>query len=188
MIVAAGAFFVARQGGVSTALSFNNEVRGSGVAAAQRRTVPSFRAIDLTGSSSIRVHVGPRQTVVINADDNLIDRVTTDVRDGVLVVSESGSFSTNLPLRVDVTVPTLAAVGLRGSGTINVAGVTARTFSAELSGSGSSRSQAQPINSMPPWPDQETCSLASSLPAPPQPQFPGQDASRFEPPTRSRRR
>ena len=135
-IVAAGAFFVARQDGVSTALSFTNGVRGSGVAATQTRTVPSFGAIDLTGSSSVRVHVGPRQTVVINADDNLIDRVTTEVRDGVLVVSERGSFSTNSPLSVDVTVPTLTAVGLIGSGTINVVGVTARTFTAELPGSG----------------------------------------------------
>ena len=51
-------------------------------------------------------------------------------------MSERGSFSTNLPLSVDVTVPTLAAVGLIGSGTITVEGVTARTFTAELPGSG----------------------------------------------------
>jgi len=134
VIVAAGALLIARQDGVST--SFTNGVRGSGVPATQTRTVPSFEAINLTGSSSIRVHVGPRQTVVVNADDNLIDRVTTEVRDGVLVVSERGSFSTDLPLRVDVAVPTLTAVGLIGSGTIDVGGVTARTFTAELPGSG----------------------------------------------------
>ena len=136
VLVAAGAFFVARQDGESPAAGFSNGVRGSGVPATQARTVPSFEAIDLTGGSSIRVHVGTRQAVVVHADDNLINRVTTDVRDGVLVVSERGSFSTNLPLSVDVTVSTLAAVRLIGSGTINVEGVTAQSLTAELLGSG----------------------------------------------------
>ena len=136
VVVAAAAFFAGRQDGVSTSLSFSNGVGGSGVSATQTRSVPSFGAIDHTGSSSVRVHVGARQTVVVSADDNLIDRVTTDVRDGVLVVSERGSFSTNVPMTVDVTVPALTAVGLVGSGTINVVGVTAQTFTAELPGSG----------------------------------------------------
>jgi hypothetical protein len=135
-VVATATFFLARQDGTSTAVSFTNGVRGSGVPASQTRTVPSFGAIDLTGSSNIRVRVGPRQKVVVNADDNLIDRVTTDVRGGVLVVSERGNFSTKRPLTVNVTVPTLTAVGLIGSGAINVVGVDARTFTAELPGSG----------------------------------------------------
>lgn len=134
--VVAAAFFAARHDGVSTGLGFTSGVSGSGVPAAQARTVPSFATIDLTGSSSIRVHVRARQTVVVHADDNLIDRVTTDVRNGVLVVSERGSFSTNLPLSVDVTVPALAAVGLIGSGTITIEGVAAQSFTAELPGSG----------------------------------------------------
>jgi Putative auto-transporter adhesin, head GIN domain len=136
VLVAAGAFFVARQDGASPRLSFTDAVRGSGVPATQARTVPSFGAIDLTGSSSITVHVGSRQTVIVHADDNLINRVTTDVRDGVLVVSERGSFSSNLPMSVDVTVPTLAAARLTGSGTIAAEGVTGRTFTAEVPGSG----------------------------------------------------
>ena len=136
VLVAAGAFLVARQDGVSPGLSFTDGVRGSGVPATQARTVPSFGAIDLTGSSSITVHVGTRQTVVVHADDNLINRVTTDVRDGVLVVSERGSFSTNLPLNVEVTVPTLAAARLMGSGTITAEGVTAERSPPKLPGSG----------------------------------------------------
>jgi putative autotransporter adhesin-like protein len=127
---------VTRQDAVSPGLRFTDGVHGSGVPATQTRTVPSFEAIDLTGSSSITVHVGARQAVVVHADDNLIHRITTDTRDGVLVVSERGRFSTKVPLSVDVTVPTLAAVGLIGSGTINVEGISAQSFTAELLGSG----------------------------------------------------
>ena len=137
VLVAAAAFFVIRQDGVSPGVSFTDRVSGSGVPVTQARTVPSFRAIDLTGSSSITVRVGRRQSIVVRAEDNLINHVTTDVRDGVLVVSERGSFSNHLPLSVDVTVPTLAAVGLIGSGSVDVVGVSAQSFTAELPGSGS---------------------------------------------------
>jgi hypothetical protein len=136
VIVAAGAFLLGRQDWVSSSLSFTNGVRGSGVAATQTRTLPSFRAVELAGGSTITVHVGAKQTVVINADDNLIDRVKTDVRHGVLVVSERGSFATNLPLTVEVTVPTLDSARLMGSGPISVDGVHARQFTAEVLGSG----------------------------------------------------
>lgn len=136
LIVATGAFLVGRQGWDSPSLSFTNELSGSGVAASQIRTVPSFRALDLAGVSNVTVHVGAMQAVVVHADDNLISRVKTDVRNGVLVVSERGSFSTNLPLSVDVIVPNLDSAKLMGSGTISVTGVNARTFTAQLPGSG----------------------------------------------------
>lgn len=136
LIVAAAAFLLGRQDWVSTSLSFTNGVRGSGVAATQTRTLPPFRAVDLAGVSTITVRVGAKQTVVVNADDNLINRVKTDVRDGALVVSERGSFATNLPLAVEVTVPNLDSTRLMGSGTISVDGVHARRFTAEVLGSG----------------------------------------------------
>ena len=92
LIVAAGTFFLARQDWISPSLDVTNGIDGSGTAATQTRTLPSFTAVDLTGSSTITVHVGAEQAVVVHADDNLLDHVKTDVRDGALVVSERGSF------------------------------------------------------------------------------------------------
>jgi hypothetical protein len=135
-IVAAAAFLLGRQDSGNQSLSFTNGVRGSGVAATQTRTLPSFRAVDLAGISTVTIHGGAKQTVVVHAEDNLIDRVSTDVRDGALVVSERGSFPTNLPLSVEITVPNLDSTRLMGSGAINVDGVHARRFTAEVLGSG----------------------------------------------------
>ena len=91
LTVAAVAFLLGRQDWGSRTLSFTNGVRGSGVAATQTRSLPSFRGVDLAGASTLTVHAGATQAVVVHADDNLINRVKTDVRDGVLVVSERGS-------------------------------------------------------------------------------------------------
>ena len=82
------------------------------------------------------VHAGAKQTVVVNANNNVINRVKTDVRDGVLVVSERGSFAPKLPLAVEITVPNLDSTRLMGSGAISVDGVQARKFTAEVLGSG----------------------------------------------------
>jgi hypothetical protein len=119
-----------------TSLTFSSEVAGSGSAATQTRTVKPFTAIDLTGASDVTVRVGAKQTVRVQADENLIDRVKTGVQNGVLVVSERGTFVRTLPMSVEVTVPTLESARLIGSGMISVEGIQAQRFTAELAGSG----------------------------------------------------
>jgi hypothetical protein len=136
LIVAAGAYLAGREDGASSSTSVGPRLVGSGVAATQARTVPPFTAVEAAGGSSLSVRVGARQTVAVHADDNLIHRIETDVRDGVLVVSERGSFATQLPLSVEVTVPTLGSARLLGSGSVSVPGVESQQFSADLVGSG----------------------------------------------------
>lgn len=111
-------------------------LHGSGIAATESRTVPSFRAIDLAGGNNVTVHVGAKQAVVVGADDNLIDLVTTDVQRGTLVLGTKGSFSTERPMTVDVTVPTLETVVLSGSGVVIVEGLSAERFVVSVPGNG----------------------------------------------------
>ena len=74
---------------------------------------------------------------MVSADDNLIDDVTTRVERGKLVVSTtSGSFTTNVPMKVDVTVPALDAVTLSGSGIVTAEGIDAKRLTVALPGSG----------------------------------------------------
>jgi hypothetical protein len=112
-------------------------VHGSGVAASQTREVSEFAAVDVAGASRVSIRVGQPRTVVVRADDNLLELVTTDVRDGVLVISESDSFDTETPLRVDVTVPVLDELRLSGAGVMTVAGVDARRLVVSVPGAGS---------------------------------------------------
>lgn len=121
----------------SKSTSPSNTVQGSGVQVAESRTVAAFRSVDLAGSNSVFIRVGEDQFVQIYADDNLIDRVTTDVEDTTLVIgSTPGSYSTNSPMRVEVSVPSLRDVTLSGSGNVLVTGVDGRRFTMTISGSG----------------------------------------------------
>jgi hypothetical protein len=117
--------------------SGSSVVRGSGIAASQTRSLASFRTVELAGSNKVTIRVGGRQSVVVNADDNLLRHVTTQVRDGRLAIGNtSGSFTTRRPMSVEVSVPSLAALTLSGSGVIAVDGVETARLTLRLSGSG----------------------------------------------------
>jgi putative autotransporter adhesin-like protein len=130
-------------GGLTIALldrlggSSESTTEGSGVPATQVRTVPAFTGLELAGSNNVVVRVGEQQSVFVRADDNLVDRITTDVRSGKLVVANtSGSFATKSATVVLVRVPTLDALTLSGSGNVVVSGIDAERLTVSLPGSG----------------------------------------------------
>jgi len=110
---------------------------GSGVPASQTRELAPFEAVELAGSNEVSIRVGGEQSVVVHADDNLLDRVTTRVGDGKLVIgNEGGGFTTRNPIRVDVVVPAVGELALSGSGTIDAEGIDVDELTVVLSGSG----------------------------------------------------
>jgi hypothetical protein len=111
-------------------------VPGSGVAATQTRSVASFSSLNLAGSNNVTVTIGGPQSVVVHADNNLINNVTTQVVAGTLVIGDTGSFTTRAPMSVDVSVPSLTALNLSGSGRISVTGISAPQLTVTVSGSG----------------------------------------------------
>ena len=109
---------------------------GSGVSVIDRREVAPFTSVELAGANTVVIHVGEPLSVAVTGDDDLVGRVTTVVEDGRLVIDESGSFTTNAPMHVAVSVPSLDGVELGGAGTVTVDGVTSAEFGADLAGDG----------------------------------------------------
>jgi hypothetical protein len=119
-------------------------LEGSGIAATQTRELPPFDAVELAGSNTVAISVGGKQSVVVHADDNLLDRVTTRVKGGKLVIGNAaGGFSTKGPMSVEVTVPAVNELTLGGSGTIRAEGVDADVLTVELYGSGGVRASGR---------------------------------------------
>jgi len=108
----------------------------SGAAATQTRTVASFTSLDLAGSNNVTITVGKPQSVVVHANSNLINHVTTDVVAGTLVIGDTGSFTASGPMSVDVSVPSLTALSLSGSGQISATGISTPQLTVTISGSG----------------------------------------------------
>lgn len=108
----------------------------SGAAVTQTRTVAGFTSLDLAGSNNVTIIVGRPQSVVVHADSSLINHVTTDVVAGTLVIGDTGNFTARGPMSVDVSVPSLTALSLSGSGQISATAISTPQLTVAISGSG----------------------------------------------------
>jgi putative autotransporter adhesin-like protein len=134
ILAAIGVVLLARD--VLPGSSRSSGVQGSGVAATSTRALPNFSGIDLAGSNNVTVVAGARQSVVVHADSNLLSHVTTQVKAGTLIIGGVGSFNAKSPMYVEISVPSLAALDLSGSGNITVTGIRASRLTVTLPGSG----------------------------------------------------
>jgi hypothetical protein len=117
--------------------SGSSSVHGSGVAATESRSLATFSGVELAGSNNVTIHVGAKQSVIVHADDNLLQRVTTRVKAGIVVIGNTpGSFTTKRPMSVEIGVPSLRTLNLTGSGVVSATGVAARSLTVTMSGSG----------------------------------------------------
>jgi hypothetical protein len=115
----------------------SNTVQGSGVQARENRTVPTFGSVELAGSNNVTIHVREEQSVQVYGDDNIIERVTTKVDGTTLVIgTKPGSYATNSPTGVEVSMPSLSELTLSGSGNITITGIEPPAFILLISGSG----------------------------------------------------
>lgn len=115
-----------------------NTVVGSGHVISEPRTVQNFTAIELQGSADVTVTPGSSQSVIVEADDNIVPLIETTVRNGTLVISSkpNTNIMTSQHIRVTVTMNNPTRVAVSGSGNMNVSGVSGPDLTVDLSGSG----------------------------------------------------
>lgn len=111
-------------------------VQGSGRYVREARAAGSFSAIESVGSERLEIAVGAAPSVEIEIDDNLLGNLTTRIENGVLKIGSKGSFSTTRAPVVRVTLPSLEAVRLSGSGDAEIRGLQGGTLSLDSRGSG----------------------------------------------------
>jgi hypothetical protein len=111
-------------------------VTGSGVEKISTRQTAAFSRVDLKGSMRVTIVVGQPRSVTVRGDDNLIGEIRTRVEGETLAISNRHSYRSKIGLTVAIRVPTLTAVELSGSGTIDVQDVKGASFAVDLSGSG----------------------------------------------------
>jgi len=120
--------------------------RGSGVAQTETRKVGPFTRIEGDGAVHFEVSVKPGNAggaVEITADDNLLHFYSTEVVDGVLKVSHTGSLSPKSRLVVKVAVPALDGVTLEGANRLELTIDSAKPLSVHLSGAGRVRASGK---------------------------------------------
>src|SRR5690349_17844246 len=88
-------------------------INGSGVVTTENRTVMTFTGIDLQCSANVYFMQGDEQSVKVEAEDNIISHITTEVKNEELIVSTDGKdFNTHQQINVYVTVKELCMLEL----------------------------------------------------------------------------
>ena len=110
-------------------------VRGSGLAKTETRNLAPFDRVDVAGSFEVTLVEGTAHRVTVEADDKLLDAVSTDVIDNELKISSLRSFVSRSAMKVTVESPQHR--GLTVSGNAHVTGAALHGPSFTLAGSGS---------------------------------------------------
>jgi hypothetical protein len=123
------------------ALSLTAMTRPAMAESETRATAP-FHAITFEGSWTVNVVVGKASSVTLKGNKDVLAMVETEVVDGDLhigVVPHSSSLFNHFDvgdLTAEITVPSLTAFVLHGSGMANVADLNGGTTKFEVNGSG----------------------------------------------------
>jgi hypothetical protein len=119
-------------------LSACSVVSGSGHVVTETRQVSGFTRIDLAGSGEVTIEQGDAESLTIEADDNVLARLTREVSNSTLKLDKKPGITINTrnPIRYRVTVRDLTGVSVSGAGSVKAHEMTLQMLAVDISGSG----------------------------------------------------
>jgi len=110
--------------------------RGSGNVITESRVVSDFNEIALSGSGEVVVDVNGAESLTIEAEDNIMPLLKTEVHSGRLELGTESSISPTVTIVYTISAAVLDGVSVDGSGDITSTGIDASSFAVAISGSG----------------------------------------------------
>ena len=110
---------------------------------AEPRKVNAFSSIEVAGLMAVEVRIANATTVDVQGEPQLAKLVSTTVTNGTLVIDTPDDFAKRLKghddnkLKVVITLPSLKAVSITGTGAMQVEGLAQNSFAASIPGTGS---------------------------------------------------
>ncbi|NQW37421.1 MAG: DUF2807 domain-containing protein [Flavobacteriales bacterium] len=122
---------------------FGKSIRGNHKMVTETRTTSDYDGIGVAGSFDVKLVEGKEGKITINAEENLIPYIITEVDNNTLKIKwkKGYSISTNKHILVTVPFKSISKVSLAGSGDVYTdnATITSDNLKASLSGSGDIR-------------------------------------------------
>lgn len=111
-------------------------VRGSGQVSTESRQVHGFHSVDLAGVATMTVKRGSTEALTVQAEDNLLPLLRTDVEGGVLRIGprQGTAVAPTKPIHYDLTASQLDALHVTGAATVDARDMNADQFRLEVTG------------------------------------------------------
>lgn len=114
--------------------------RGSGNVVTEMRDVSDFHAIDISYPAQVLVKQGSKESLEIEAEDNLLPGLKTQVKDGVLNIfykSENGKHvNPTKTVKITIVVKDLTSVDFTSAGDLTIDNLKTNALDVSLSGAG----------------------------------------------------
>jgi hypothetical protein len=109
-------------------------VCGSGNIATEKRVLSGFKGVDVGGAFQVEIVAGKEYSVEVEADDNLLPLIRTEVDGDVLKIETEKSISRNSSLRVRISAPDIDSLESSGVSSITLSGVKNTGLKVDSSG------------------------------------------------------
>jgi hypothetical protein len=122
-------------------------IQGSGTLKSEAREVGDFDGVSVGSAMKANVTVGPKTSLKIEADDNLLPLIKAFVSEGHLVVrfEDHTSIRTSSPITLTISTPKLTYIKASGASEVKASGAQADRF--ETIADGASRVDLSELNS-----------------------------------------
>lgn len=114
-------------------------LKGSGKVSTENREVSGFNKVSLSGIGDLEISQGSTESLSIEAEDNIIPKITTDVKDGTLEIgfdSKVWNILPTRPVKFHLVMNQLNKVDTSGAGSVTVKDLETDTLEINVSGTG----------------------------------------------------
>jgi hypothetical protein len=117
--------------------SIGSSIEGSGVSATEVREVSGFKGVDVGGVFQVEITAGKDYAVEVEADDNLLPNIKTEIEGGVLKISTEGRLKSSSPMRIRISAPDIESI--EASGACKIAAAEIKNAELRIDTSGASK-------------------------------------------------
>jgi len=109
-------------------------IKGSGTAKTETRTIAGFKKIEASGAVNLEVDAQKDFNVTVEADDNLLQHIKTEVSGDTLKIYSEGRISPTTKLNVKISMPEIAGLNVSGASDAKIMNVKADSLELKASG------------------------------------------------------
>ena len=126
--------------------SVNCGEKGSGNVVSEKRDVSEFRSVEVGGMFVVEITAQKDFGIEVEADDNLLPLIKTEVDGETLKIETDKKFSTSSPIRVRISAPDIENLDISGASKVSVVNLNNDSFRIESSGASKIISEGQTVN------------------------------------------
>lgn len=111
--------------------------KGSGRMASEVRELSDFHGVDVGSTFEVEITAQKEYGVEVEADDNLLPLITTEVRRGVLHIKSERKLSSSSPIRIRISAPDIDSLDVSGAAKVSL--VDAKNEGINIDSSGAAK-------------------------------------------------